>query len=204
MVKAIVFDVGGVIIPYLDNVIDGYIKRKLGLSEKQFNDLWGKYIDRFITGKVIEKKFWEIIQSEIKRPLPLPRKSLFLEEYCKNLVVNQQVISLVSRLKFNGYTVGVLSNSIFPYSQYNRKIGLYDLFDQVVLSNEVGMLKPSEEIYLYTLNKLRLNPSEVIFIDDKIENVNAAKQVGMKGLKYSSYKELEKALLGFNVLSSGG
>lgn len=199
MIKAVLFDVGGVIISSLDRLIDDDIKKTLGFSEKQFNNLWGKHIDKFVSGRVGEKEFWKLIIKEIGRSLSLPNESLFLREYCKNLVIDQQIIGLVLKLKFNRYVVGVISNSIYPQSQYNKKIGLYDLFDHVVLSDEVGMFKPNKEIYLHTLNRLKLNPDNIIFIDDKIENVRTANQVGMKGLRYFSYRKLEKDLLGFKV-----
>lgn len=200
MVKGIVFDVGGVLIPSLDKEIDGDIQNTLGLLSTEFDSLWAKYVSILITGKISEKDFWSKIVREINTNKKMPAESLFLREYCKNIVVNKEMLHLVANLNKNGYATAILSNSILPHSQYNRKIGLYDSFNIVILSNEVGMLKPNTDIYFYCLNKLKLKPSEVIFIDDKVQNIVAAESMGIKGIEYNNFHKLVNDLLSLGVL----
>jgi putative hydrolase of the HAD superfamily len=65
---------------------------------------------------------------------------------------------------------------------------LKELFDTVVLSSEVGMMKPSVEIYQHTASQLDLVPDECIMIDDIPFNVEGAEMTGMRGV---TFKDLE-------------
>lgn len=71
---------------------------------------------------------------------------------------------------------------------------LSELFDAVVLSGEVGMVKPYPEIYELTASRLGLLPEECVMIDDLPKNTEGAERIGMKGLVYSSVRQLEADL----------
>jgi HAD superfamily hydrolase (TIGR01509 family) len=66
-----------------------------------------------------------------------------------------------------------------------------DFFDTIVLSSEVGMIKPYPEIYDLTAAKLELRPEECIMIDDSVQNIEGAEMTGMKGLLYSSTEQVK-------------
>jgi putative hydrolase of the HAD superfamily len=79
----------------------------------------------------------------------------------------------------------------------SRKIGqqwLDDGFDEVVCSAEVGMIKPSPDIYKLTAAKLGVDPSECVFIDDHRSFVEAAEGVGMQGIVYKDLSDLKMNL----------
>lgn len=71
---------------------------------------------------------------------------------------------------------------------------LKDLFDDVVLSSEVGMAKPNAEIYQYTAAQLGVKPQECIMIDDTPRNVEGAIQVGMRGILFEDSKQCGRAI----------
>lgn len=121
----------------------------------------------------------------------MPKESLFLKRFIKHYNRNDDVINLVKRLKNNGYKVAVLSNSIKPHAEYQYKIGIYQNFDTVVLSHEVGMLKPDLKIYKYILKKLQTKPEETFFVDDKAINVEVAAQLGIHKILFKNIKQLE-------------
>lgn len=68
---------------------------------------------------------------------------------------------------------------------------LAELFDTVVLSGEVGMIKPYPEIYELTAARLGLRTEECVMIDDLPKNTEGAERTGMKGLVYSSVRQLK-------------
>ena len=59
-----------------------------------------------------------------------------------------------------------------------------DAFDRIVISAEVGVTKPKAEIYLLALQQLEVSPSEAVFVDDFIENVEGARAVGMSAIHF--------------------
>ena len=66
-----------------------------------------------------------------------------------------------------------------------------DAFDHLIISAEVGVVKPKAEIYLLALEQLKVSPSEAVFVDDFIENVEGARAVGMSAIHF---KEPEQAI----------
>ena len=75
-----------------------------------------------------------------------------------------------------------------------RKIGYYDLFSPVLLSYEIGVKKPNPEAFKILLEKLQKPASSVIFIDDKIENVEAARNFGIDSIHFTNPGQLKKEL----------
>jgi HAD superfamily hydrolase (TIGR01509 family) len=91
------------------------------------------------------------------------------------------------RLLRSTYKVALLSNvgrgvmgRLFSQSE------LDELFDEVVLSSDVGMTKPDPEIFIYTAEKLGLPPEECMMVDDIAENIAAANDVGMEGVVFNT------------------
>jgi len=92
---------------------------------------------------------------------------------------------LVRRAKAAGVRTALLSNSwgnTYPDHLFDG------MFDVVVISGEVGMRKPEERIYTYTLDKLGLPAQECAFVDDLRHNVDAAVALGMVGIHHERYE----------------
>jgi len=65
----------------------------------------------------------------------------------------------------------------------------------LVWSFQLGIAKPDPEIYRHTLAKLGTRPEETLFIDDKLENIEAARALGMKAIQFFSVEELRADLI---------
>jgi putative hydrolase of the HAD superfamily len=91
-----------------------------------------------------------------------------------------EVIDLTRRARAKGVRVAVLSNS-WGTGEYDPYAGweLDQMFDAVVISDRVGLRKPSPEIYELTATKIGLSPSECLFVDDTEHNLPAARDLGM-------------------------
>ena len=115
--------------------------------------------------------------------------------------VDEDVVKIIRTLKKH-YKIGLLSNSNGDHLRDTLKeCGLGSLFDEIVISGEVGYIKPSKEIFLYALNQMQAKPEETIFIDDNKVNVDSAIKLGIKGLWFKDSQTLENDLrnLGFKV-----
>jgi hypothetical protein len=73
--------------------------------------------------------------------------------------------------------------------------GLAHLFDEVVLSGDLGIVKPNPEIYNHALEKLHVAASEAIFVDERKVNVDAAETCGIRSLIFSNAETFIKAII---------
>lgn len=199
MIKAGIFDVGGVLHDASTKYIYPDIITTLGITKEAFDKVWKRLINLFGKGEISEEEFWKVFIKQTQSTKPLPKESLFLREFIKHYNRHEDVLSLVQKLKRNGYRVAILSNSIPPHARYQYEIGIYQNFDVVVLSHEVGIQKPDPEIYALTLEKLGVTAAEAFFVDDLKANVDPAIKLGMHGLIFTKYKVLQDDLQGLGL-----
>ncbi|MFI3292635.1 MAG: HAD family phosphatase [Rikenellaceae bacterium] len=129
----------------------------------------------------------------------------FCDDYVALSIVKQEEIEatkkLICKLKSKGYRLYVLSNMAHEYIDYIRTFEVYRYFDGEVVSCEEGCVKPEEKIYQTILERYDLDPSQTLFIDDRVANIEAAKEVGISSFLFDhsspadSCVELEKMLL---------
>jgi HAD superfamily hydrolase (TIGR01509 family) len=123
-----------------------------------------------------------------------------IEHYENTEVVDEITLQLVEGLK-QKYKIGLLSNA--P-SKYLRNLLLEhshdDLFDEVVISAEVKLAKPSSEAFNHIMRRLKSKPNQTIFVDDNIENVNAAEKLGITGIHFKSGAQLKSELKKLKVI----
>lgn len=116
--------------------------------------------------------------------------------------INYDVLTIIEKLRNKGYQIGLLSNA--P-SEFIRDIfkqhDLEKYFDTIVISSEVGLIKPEPEIFHYILRQMDITPGDAIFIDDSVHNVEAAEKVGIRSLLFTTAQTLEVDLneLGINT-----
>lgn len=98
---------------------------------------------------------------------------------------------LVRRAHAAGLRTALLSNS---WGNTYPRNGWAEMFDEVVISGEVGMRKPEARIYLHTSGLLGLEPKDCVFVDDLPINVEGAAKVGMVGVVHREYSETKSEL----------
>lgn len=201
MIKAIIFDAGGVLHSSETEHIHRDIKETLQINEDQFKKAHSKFITLLQLGKISEDEYWQRFLKESGSRQSLPDQSLFAREYIKRFKKHKKVLNLVKLLKEKNYKLAVLSDTITPHKEYNDLRGIYDNFEIQIFSNEVGVKKPNEEIYLKTLRKLNVKPNEAVFIDDVSDYVEAANELGMNGILFTTSNILIKDLKRLEILS---
>jgi putative hydrolase of the HAD superfamily len=100
---------------------------------------------------------------------------------------NEQMLAAVERARNQGVRTGLISNS-WGTRRYDREL-LARLFDGVVISGEIGIRKPSPEIYELGAEKLGLDPGVCVFVDDLPFNLKPAAELGMATVLHSSTPE---------------
>ena len=109
--------------------------------------------------------------------------------------LNEDLVGHVRRLHEAGYRTGILSNfaddarplwtDVYPF---------LDTFDGVIISSEVGIMKPDARIYHLAAESVEAAPAEVLFIDDFIENVEGAKRIGMQAIHFTEPEHVRRQL----------
>jgi len=108
--------------------------------------------------------------------------------------IHHDTLQLITALKKH-YAIAVLSNS--PLGLLRGIIkdnNLEKYFDEIIISSEVNLVKPSPEIFTYTLRKLGVKPQETIFIDDNSKHVEAAQKADIQGFQFVSAARLGEDL----------
>jgi putative hydrolase of the HAD superfamily len=110
--------------------------------------------------------------------------------------VNPEMLHLARRLKESGVKIAILSNMQSDMLKVMRaKFDWLSEFDVQMYSCEVGMVKPTVEVYLECARRLGVDPDACLFLDDKQPNVTGAEKAGMHALLFHGQrKEAEKAL----------
>ena len=109
-------------------------------------------------------------------------------------VIKRDTVELIEKLK-ERYRVALLSNAMGDWlSGILEREDLYRLFDEMIISSEVRLTKPSPEIYKLLISRLGIAPSEAVFLDDNPTNAEAARAVGMQAIVFSSAAEAAREL----------
>lgn len=192
-VKAIVFDFGGVIAKTDRQQVAAFIAQSLNISQEEATKaLEGLKENSLNDG--IESDYWIAYTRSKQIRLPNDWLKQLNEVRLNALQEIPGMVELVKNLKKQGYQTALLSNVRKSQAQIKRKLGFYDLFHPTVLSYEVGLRKPDPKAYFLILEKLNLPPQAVLFIDNKPQNIEAAKTLGMDAILFENPKQLLDAL----------
>lgn len=116
--------------------------------------------------------------------------------------IDPMMLDLVDKLRSLDYKVGLLSNNRKEAAVHMRAIGLDKHFDTLIVSAEVGMQKPSRQIFELFAKNLGVSPHELIFIDDSPQSLLPSKEIGFHPILFKDYDSLIENLKALGVLSS--
>ena len=198
--KTIIFELGGVLVDwnpeyvYL-NEFDGDRKKMNWFFDNICTSDWNEEQDG---GKLIK-----IATKERIKLFPEHEKLIKMyygrwEEMLKGEIIES--VNILKKLKSKNYKLIALTNWSFEtFPVAIRRFDFLKLFDGIVVSGKIKMLKPFKDIYNYTINKHKLSPSECVFIDDRVSNVQGAINCGIKGIHFQSSKQLIRELKKLNI-----
>jgi epoxide hydrolase-like predicted phosphatase len=110
-------------------------------------------------------------------------------------------IEIAKSLKQKGYRIAILSNDAKESSDLRRTKHHFDeIFDAIIISCHYGVIKPNPEIYRFALNKLKALPEQSLFIDDRMENIESSRNLGINSILFTNIDLLIEELkqLGIN------
>lgn len=179
MIKCIIFDWGGVI---AKNPQGGWLDVLSNILNTTVQDLlphWKQAgYSELSKGSITVEEFWNRFTSSYKKTLPSNKDDIWI--IGSALTPDEGMTAFVNNLKLKDYSVSILSNTVKPMSRQARDLKLYSLFDPVILSDEVGLVKPDKAIYKLIPDELNIGPKECLFVDDQEANLVPASELGMQ------------------------
>jgi len=200
-VKAVIFDLGGVVISSpMQAFFDA--EKRMGLTPNFLNKVivangeksaWA----RLERGELsMNQTFFTAFDQEMSDAgAPGLNSKALMQNMASSATVNECMITAIQKLKANGFKVAALTNNWRDPQTDGFAIPLKDNFDLLVESAVEGMQKPDPRIYQICCQRLGVNPEQAIFLDDIGRNVKAARALGMQTIKVIdpvvALKELE-------------
>ena len=206
MIKAVIFDLGSVLVGNEWWVIYKKIAQELNISEEKVKEIKRPLLGKWGTGEIDEEKFWE--EFEKQAGIKINRKftkDLWFRTYRDHTKDINESWEISAELKARKVRLALITNTIPPHVRANEETGridkLKDLgFEVLVMSCKVGICKPDPQIYKIALEKLNLPAEACVFVDDILDNIETAKRLGMQVIHFQTPEKLKEDLTKIGLL----
>jgi putative hydrolase of the HAD superfamily len=184
-VKAVIFDFGGVLVRTQSQARRESWARRLNIPVRELSDVVFGVQNGYAAqlGQWTDDEHWDWVGQRIGlsgSSLERFRRHFFAED-----VLDADLLAYVDRLRDAGYHLGLLSNATDAARRmFGERFGVLDHFDSVTISAEEGVMKPDRRIFGIALARADAQPHEAVFVDDFIENVDAARALGIQGVHF--------------------
>ena len=188
-IKAVIFDLGNVLVNYDIKKASRRFSEAGGISELR---IWAhfflsKFEQAYTRGEISTYEFYREACKVFKKPVSY---KLFKHYWNDIFWENPGMDKLLTRLKKH-YPLYLISNTNALHFTYIKKnFKLLRHFDRKFPSHEVGARKPDLKIYRRVLRKIELRPGETVFIDDMKTFIAGARKVGMHALRFKTRTRL--------------
>jgi len=188
----IIFDIGGVILhvdfmPAIEALADESRLEPDHVMREIFASPELKDYDR---GRIGPEDFFRALRTRLKVAMDAQKMRRLWDDIFRE---NTPVADVI-RAWHGTRPMFLISNTCQSHvEQFEKQFDLFGLFKDRVYSCDVGLLKPDAEIYRLAIRKFGVEPSRTLFIDDKPENVDGAREAGLQAIHFKRHEEfLEK------------
>lgn len=193
MIKAILFDSGGVLIKdvFVTGIFESAFSKKYPVSIDNFTKLRREVWSLYKVGKITEVDLW----NHIYRGLGLaPNVAEARALYYSLLELVPETMDLLPILR-KKYTLILANNEgkEFDWAR-DKKFNFFKYFDFRFSSWLIGLAKPHAEFFNYILKATGFLPEECLLIDNQQNNIDGAKAMGIKGILFTSAEALKEEL----------
>ncbi len=192
MIKAIVFDLSGVIFTRMSNIHE-ILEPIIGLKKDEITlKMKNKSFYDFLEGKINEDDYWKKIIGGNSWNISIDELKKAMRDNFREI---EGTLNIIKKLKKNGFLLGLLSSHTKEWTQYlNQKYDYEKYFDGIVYSFNEGDTKTNISLYKEILFKLKVSSYECIYIDDKEKYIEPAKILGMKTILFEDSEKLKNRL----------
>lgn len=188
MIKAVVFDVGGVLLKMAEQEYRQGIARRMGLAVLPAE--YEENVPLLQRGELAEAAFWSRLAGRPVAP------DAFDDLWLAHFTEDGAMLALAEELRGMGLRTAILSNTQASHVRLMRGMGFLEGFAPVAFSCEIGRRKPEAGAFQWVLERLGLRGPEVAYVDDMPEYVEAAARIGIRGVVHrGNVAQTRQALL---------
>jgi epoxide hydrolase-like predicted phosphatase len=191
MIKALITDFGGVLMRTRTAGSRRALEQQLGLAPCTLDDrvFSCEVSQRGMRGEMSELAVWQYLETDLN----LAQHGLTWQEFQRRFFeedfLDEELTDYIRGTR-PVLKTGLISNTWDGLREVlHTRVPIADAFDVIVISAEEKMMKPDPRIYVNTLERLTVKAEEAIFLDDFIENIDAANALGMHGVHFRSIEQ---------------
>jgi putative hydrolase of the HAD superfamily len=195
-IKAVLFDYGMVLSAAPDPAAWARLRTITGLPEEILHREYWAYRHAYDRGDLIAETYWHKVAAGAGILLTADQLTqLIAADVDFWSTLNPSMLEWAQQLQRAGIRIGILSN--MPGAM---EIGLrarhpwIDTFDHHTWSHAVNLAKPESAIYLHAAEGLNTSPENILFLDDRPENIEAALAIGMQAIQYTTHQAFEREM----------
>ena len=189
--RAVIFDFGGVLCfpPTPEQIHEA--ARALELTSEAFLQAFWRDRLEYDRGQDAGD-YWQAVAASANKQLSSTDVQQFVNreiEFWSRF--DARMLGWIRQLRDSGLRTGILSNLPRPLGEHLRSVpGFLNHFDHITFSCELNLVKPEAGIYRHAVDGLGLAPEDALFLDDKIENIRGASDVGLPAQLFTTWEEL--------------
>jgi len=193
-IEALLFDLGKVLIDFDFETGVQALHASCSISREQLEEvLWDEmWIRRYERGEISTAEFHSYLCDTAGVTMNLTEfRQTWSSVFLPGLIVSENLVASLKRK----YPMIIVSNTNEAHIDFVRsEYTILDYFDHHVFSYKVGSLKPDAKIFEHAIAVSGRRPETLFFIDDREENVSAARQLGIRAHQFTSESRLVEAL----------
>ena len=191
MGKTIIFDLGGVLVNLDWDKVCAGLQRHSNSGDVRSEVVNGPIVMSAMQGLLSPQAYHEALCRKLHSGLGYEE---FVGIWNGLLSANYDIIPLVERLKPDHRLILASNTDPIHFAHTIQNCSVLENFESFFLSYEMRLLKPDSEFYRHVLKTLAVPAGECVFIDDRVENVESARSVGITSFRFVSVDQLERDL----------
>ena len=193
-IKSVISDLGKVIL-FFDNNI--FLKKMMEFSllslEEMREEIFSHFeiVRDFDRGRLSSAQFYRQASERLQAEISFDDFYLIYNDIFS---VNPPVLNLLKNLKSHHRLILLSNTDVMRFGFIKQRFPEILIFDDYVLSFEVDRIKPHPHIYRVALEKAEAKAEECVFIDDREENIEGARRMGINSILFLDHTQLERSL----------
>ena len=198
--RVIVFDYGEVVSKSPSPDDQAALLSVAGAHADEFWPAYWRHRSDLDQGVTSTTEYWTLVASDLGREYSASDvQRLWAADFRGWISVEPGTVDLLAELRDGGTRVALLSNAGFDFGDPFRRSPMGRYFERVFVSAELGMIKPDAAIYRHVASELGIGLDRMVFIDNKLENVEGATALGVTGHHFEGVEGLRGFLEGLTA-----
>lgn len=191
MIKAVIFDWGGVLESDTRETFTNWLIEKTNLGREAIRRIDGYYYREMNLGHITLERVFDRYTYLFNLDMPFDEfKKIFFQEFR----INKNLLRIINEKLVGKYRLYVLSNNNDYIANKARNMQEFKFFDNMFFSCEMGIIKPDTEFFKKVLSAIKMSAQDCLFIDNSQGNAYIAEKLGMKAIVFQDCKQFNDSL----------